>query len=55
MALRPGERVAVVVKRHPDPNRWDMARLGDLADEDDALASAGLAEWAESLDHGDGG
>jgi predicted DNA-binding antitoxin AbrB/MazE fold protein len=55
LALRPGERVAVVVMRHPDPSRWDMARLGGLAEEDESLASAGLAAWADALDREDAG
>lgn len=55
LALRPGERVALVVMRHPDPSRWDMDRFVGLADEDEALASAGLADWARALDHEDAG
>jgi predicted DNA-binding antitoxin AbrB/MazE fold protein len=55
LALRPGERVALVVMRHPDPSRWDMARLASHADEDDALAAAGLGEWADALDREDHG
>jgi predicted DNA-binding antitoxin AbrB/MazE fold protein len=55
LALRPGERVALVVMRHPDPSRWDMNRLAGLAGEDEALASAGLADWARALDDEDAG
>lgn len=38
LALTPGERVALMVVRHPDPRRWNLARLAkggveDLADE----------------------
>lgn len=56
LALLPGERVAVVVMRQPDPSRWDMARLaGHGDDDDDALASAGLADWADALDREDRG
>jgi predicted DNA-binding antitoxin AbrB/MazE fold protein len=52
LALRPGERVALVVMRHPDPSRWDMARLAGHADEDAALAAAGLGEWADAINLG---
>jgi predicted DNA-binding antitoxin AbrB/MazE fold protein len=27
LALTPGERVALIVVRHPDPRRWDLERL----------------------------
>jgi len=53
LALRPGERVALVVMRHPDPSRWDMERLAAYADEGAALEAAGLGEWAEALDRDD--
>ena len=55
LALRPGERVGVVVMRRPDPNRWDMDRLEALADQDDELADDGLADWADALDREDRG
>lgn len=55
LALRQGERVAVVVMRHPDPKRWDLNRLGGSADEDERLAEAGLDEWSEGLDDEDRG
>ena len=55
LALRPGERVALLVMRHPDPSRWDMARLAAHADEDATLAAAGLDEWADGLDREDQG
>lgn len=41
--------------RQPGPNLWGMARLCGLADGDDALASAGLGERAEWVDHGSAG
>lgn len=51
LALRPGERVKVMVVRRPDPGRWNLDRLAKTADEDDlALAEQGLADWAETLD-----
>jgi predicted DNA-binding antitoxin AbrB/MazE fold protein len=54
LALTPGERVALIVVRHPDPKRWDLARLGKSgAEEDRALAEQGLAEWADALDDED--
>lgn len=54
LALTPGERVALIVARHPDPKRWDLERLGkSWAGEDRALAEQGLAEWADALDKED--
>jgi predicted DNA-binding antitoxin AbrB/MazE fold protein len=55
LALRPGERVGIVVVRKPDPNRWDMARLSKSSTDEDALSETGLADWATSLDREDGG
>ena len=55
LGLRPGERVAVVVMRRPDPNRWNMERLEALADQDDGLADVGLADWADALEREDRG
>jgi predicted DNA-binding antitoxin AbrB/MazE fold protein len=40
--LRQGEKVAVLVLRHPDPASWDMKRLAVGSAEDETLASAGL-------------
>jgi predicted DNA-binding antitoxin AbrB/MazE fold protein len=54
LALTPGERVALIVVRHPDPRRWDLERLAKSgAGEDRALAEQGLAEWADALDRED--
>lgn len=54
LALTPGERVALVVVRHPDPKRWDLDRLARGGErEDRALAEQGLAEWADALDRED--
>lgn len=51
LTLRPGERVALIVVRRPDPKRWDLERLAKSgADEELALSEQGLAEWADALD-----
>jgi predicted DNA-binding antitoxin AbrB/MazE fold protein len=50
LKLRQGEKVAVVVLRHPDPARWDMKRLAVGSTEDESLASTGLDAWADALD-----
>lgn len=54
LALTPGERVALIVVRHPDPRRWDLERLARSgAEEDQTLAEQGLAGWADALDRED--
>jgi predicted DNA-binding antitoxin AbrB/MazE fold protein len=54
LALRQGERVALIVVRHPDPKRWDLDRLAKTgAAEDLELAEQGLADWADALDRED--
>jgi predicted DNA-binding antitoxin AbrB/MazE fold protein len=54
LALTPGERVALIVVRHPDPRRWDLGRLAKTGvAEDQVLAEQGLAEWADALDRED--
>lgn len=54
LALTPGERVALVVVRHPDPRHWNRERLATSGErEDHALAEQGLAEWADALDRED--
>lgn len=50
LALRPGERVGLVVLRHPDPLRWDMARFASGAGADMELTEEGLDDWADRLD-----
>ena len=51
LALAPGERVGLIVVRHPDPKRWDLQRLAKSGEtEDRLLAGRGLAEWADELD-----
>jgi predicted DNA-binding antitoxin AbrB/MazE fold protein len=50
LLLRSGERVTVIVVRRADATRWDVARLAAHADDDLALAEAGLDEWAAALD-----
>ena len=54
LPLRPGERVSVIVVRHPDARRWDLSRLAMAALEDSAFAEQGLADWAKSLDDSEG-
>jgi len=54
LALRPGERVSLMVMRRPDPRRWNLAPLASISPEEDlALSEEGLAEWAHSLDSAD--
>lgn len=54
LALTPGERVALIVVRHPDPKRWNLERLAKSgAKEDQALAEQGLDRWADTLDDED--
>ena len=49
LALTQGERVALIVVRHPDPRRWDLARLAKRGTGGDrVLAEQGLAEWADA-------
>lgn len=56
LALRPGERVGIVLVRRPDPARWDLARLSKPAGRDEAgLAEKGLTDWASALDREDQG
>lgn len=54
LQLRQGEKVAVIILRRPDPTRWDRKRLSAGATEDEALAAAGLSEWADAVDAEDG-
>jgi predicted DNA-binding antitoxin AbrB/MazE fold protein len=42
LALRPGERVNLIVVRRPDPDRWNVDRLArGLTEEDLELAGQG--------------
>jgi predicted DNA-binding antitoxin AbrB/MazE fold protein len=50
LKLRPGESVGIIIVRHPDPSRWDLARLAKGGAEDELLAKAGLDGWASALD-----
>jgi predicted DNA-binding antitoxin AbrB/MazE fold protein len=54
LALRPGERVRLIVMRQPDAKRWDLSRLAQnpAADEAD-LTEQGLGAWAANLDEED--
>jgi predicted DNA-binding antitoxin AbrB/MazE fold protein len=48
--LRQGERVEVIVKRRPDPSRWDLERLARSSrTEDEQLSRAGLDRWEHVL------
>jgi len=54
IALRPGERVGLIIVRRSDPARWDLARLASRPDEDRELAESGLDDLStqlDSLDH----
>jgi predicted DNA-binding antitoxin AbrB/MazE fold protein len=54
LALRPGERVRLIVMRQADPERWNLARLAAGSQgEDLELATRGLGEWAGALDAGE--
>jgi predicted DNA-binding antitoxin AbrB/MazE fold protein len=53
LTLNPGERVALIVVRHPDPRRWNLDRLAGGAQEDQSLAEQGLSDWADALDQED--
>ena len=55
LPLRSGERVALFVVRRSEATRWDSARLTAHADEDLALAEAGLEDWAAALEREDRG
>ncbi|HUH00763.1 MAG TPA: antitoxin family protein [Kofleriaceae bacterium] len=50
LSLRDGERVRLLLVRQSDPSRWKLDCLADGADEDRALAEAGLGAWADALD-----
>ena len=51
LALRPGERVNLIVVRRTDSSRWNLDLLSKNANGGDlALAEQGLADWAETLD-----
>ena len=50
LALRPGERVNVIVIRRLDQCRWDLARLARKSDEETILTGQGLVEWTRDLD-----
>jgi predicted DNA-binding antitoxin AbrB/MazE fold protein len=55
LRLRQGERVQIIVKRQPDPSRWDLERLARTTRaEVEDLAAAGLGDWVRSLKDEDG-
>ncbi len=54
LALRPGERVSLIIVRRADPKRWDLDRLAKSGTaEETALSEQGLADWAAKLDQED--
>jgi predicted DNA-binding antitoxin AbrB/MazE fold protein len=54
LALRPGERVNLIVVRQADPNRWNLDRLANSGTTEElALAEQGLSDWAAKLDQED--
>lgn len=54
LSLRPGEKVGLILVRHPDPRRWNLVQLAKGGIEEDLpLAEQGLAEWADALDDED--
>ncbi|MGH9363020.1 MAG: hypothetical protein ACRD2T_13990 [Thermoanaerobaculia bacterium] len=54
LALRPGERVHLILVRRPDASRWDVDRLAESGKgEDLRLAEQGLADWAVALEEED--
>ena len=54
LALRPGERVGLIVLRRADPARWDLAKFATSESlEDGQLAECGLADWSRRLDRED--
>jgi hypothetical protein len=51
LALRPGERVHLIVMRQPDPKRWDLSRLAQRPAADEAVLAEPCPEgWAADLD-----
>ena len=54
LALRPGERVQLIVMRRPDPKRWNLSRLGQNPGAGEAgLTEQGIEGWAAILDEED--
>ena len=54
LALRPGERVNLIVVRRPDPKRWNLDRLAKSSTSEDLeLAEQGLANWSVKLEEED--
>ena len=55
LALRPGERVHLIVMREPDLKRWNLSRFAqNPAADEAALTEQGLEGWAANLDQEDG-
>ena len=54
LALRPGERVQLIVMRQPDPKRWDLSHLAqNPAADEAALTEQGMEGWAANLEEED--
>lgn len=50
LALRPGERVNLIVVRRADPNRWNLDRLAKSSTSEDLeLAEQGLANFPREI------
>lgn len=51
LGLRSGEQVGLILVRRADPGRWNLVRLANAGNREDAdLTEQGLAEWAAELD-----
>ena len=53
LPLKQGEDVSIVVLRQADDARWNLERLSAHPEEDQGLAEAGLADWADALERED--
>ncbi len=54
LALRHGEWVDLILVRKADPKRWNLSRLAEHENGEDAvLAEQGLSDWASDLDEED--
>ncbi len=56
LSLRQGETVRLILLPRPDAKRWDLSRFPQSAQKENlALATLGLAEWADALEAEDRG
>ena len=53
LPLKQGEDVSIVVLRRAEGSRWNVEKLAAHPEEDQSLAEAGLADWADALDRED--